>query len=445
MEPKVPNITGTVDNLEEDPTLEHPVESSSEETVSDVLDEKDNHGRIITPYEDWRETEELKAMSFLVQSLYQIQKLRIGLGNRIYAHCSVNLGIKPGEKKDDQKEAAKLMKQLEAEYKDITTALADSILSEDLREQLRKKKIDVDSLSFNTKDAKKINQAIDRNASLIKHFDNNLIRNDAEFQMARMWSQLRMIESGISDELGNIIGKFDMWNSFLVGVAGIGPTLASCLISTINMKKCYTVQSLWKYCGLDVVINANGEGEGRSKKAEHMEKRQYIDKEGKLKERMSLTYNPWIKTKLMGTISGMFMKLNKEYRSIYDDIKLRLNESERPNIMRPKISNGQPVKDKKTGEVIMVQAYPKARINMMSQRYMVKMFLLDYWVHGRILLGEPLDVPYAQDKLGYQCKFRTFIIGDDKKYHLTRIDFDKDLNLEMLKKIQMGPIDLYAR
>ena len=375
--------------------------------------------------------------------------MRIGLGNRIYAHCSTNLGIKPGEKKDDQKEAAKMMKQLETQYKDITTALADSILSEDLREQLAKKKIDVDAFVLNngnafvTKNAKQINNAIQQ-VSLIKHFENNLIRNDAEFQMARMWVQLRMIETGIADELGNIIGKFDMWNSFLVGVSGIGPTLASCLISTINMKKCFTVQSLWKYCGLDVVINKNGEGEGRSKKAEHMEKRKYIDKEGNLKERMSLTYNPWIKTKLMGTIAGMFMKLNHEYRAIYDDIKLRLNNSERPNIMRPKIEKGQPVYDK-NGEVVMVPAYPKARINMMSQRYMVKMFLLDYWVHGRILLGEPLDVPYAQDKLGYQCKFRTFVRGDDKKYHLTRVDFDKDLNLEMLKKIQDGPIDLYAR
>lgn len=444
METNVPNITGIPDNLEEDPTLENPVVVEPTEPISDISDEKDDTGRIIKPYEDWRETEELKAMNFLTQSLYQIQPLRISLGNRIYSHCANNLGINPGERKDEHKEAAKIMKQLESEYKDITTALADNILSEDLREQLKKKKVDVDSISFNTKNAKKINLAIN-NASLIKHFENNLIRNDAEFQMARMWSQLRMIESGIADELANIISKFDMWNSFLVGVNGIGPTLAACLISTINMKKCYTVQSLWKYCGLDVVINKNGEGEGRSKKAEHMEKRKYIDKEGNIKERMSLTYNPWIKMKLMGTISGMFMKLNKEYRSIYDDIKLRLNESERPNIMRPKISNGQPVTDKKTGEVILVPAYPKARINMMSQRYMVKMFLLDYWVHGRILLGEPLDVPYAQDKLGYQCKFRTFIIGNDKKYHLTRIDFDKNLNLEMLKKIQMGPIDMYAR
>ena len=458
---RVENITGVNDNFENPEPGDVEI-STSEEVVDDI-----SENNTVVFRDDWRETEELKALTFLTQSLYQIQHLRIGLGNRIYAHCAVNLGIQPGMKKDDSKQAATVMKKLMSEYKDITTALADSILSAELREKLIKKKIDVDALVLNNpqaflvKNSNKINKAIDEVANqvnevadlndaelLVKHFSNGLIRNDAEFQMARMWAQLRSIESGIADELANIIKNchFDIWDSFLIGVDGIGPTLASCLISTINMKKCYTVQSLWKYCGLDVFINKDGVGEGRSRKAEHMEERDYIDKEGNVKKKLSLTYNPWLKTKLMGTIAGMFMQLNKDYRAIYDDIKLRLNNSERPEMMRPRVKNGQPVINKKTGEPELVQAYPKARINMMSQRYMIKMFLLDYWVHGRILLGEPLKVPYAQEKLGYKCKFRTFIYEPSiGKKVFTRIDFEENLDLNMLNKIQQGPASKYAR
>lgn len=460
MKKKTINLTNKKDNLENDLKLESIKNNSSdEENISDILNENDTETTSqIFKEEDWRTTEELKALTFLVKSLYQIQHLRIGLGNRIYAHCAVNLGIKPGDKKEDQKKASIILKQLEVEYKDITTALANTILSEELRTMMEKKKINIDAMILSnpdawiTKDTKKINKAIDTAIKetdnedtmyLVKHFKNGIIKNDAEFYMARMWSQLRSIESNISDELANLIKNchFDIWDSFLVDVSGIGPTLASCLISTINIKKCYTVQSLWKYCGLDVAED----GTGRSRRTEHMVEKEFINKDGEKKKRMSLTYNPWIKTKLMGTLAGMFMLHNKDYRAIYDDIKLRLNESERPQMKRQKTKNGIPVIDKKTGKAIMIEEYPKARINMMSQRYMIKMFLLDYWVHARLLMGETLAVPYAQKELGYQCKFRTLIKDTDGKSKFTRVDFVEDLNLDILRKIQEGPVSKYAR
>ena len=409
---------------------------------------------------EYQTKEEFKALSFLVQSLYQIQKLRIGLGNRIYAHCITNLGIAPGTKVKDQAMAAKLLKQLEAEYKDITTALANSIFSEELRMQLKKKKVDVDTFVVDHPELigstqKKVDDAIkeveetlkqeyeeDNDLTqLIRKFNKTLINNSAEFAMARIWITLHNLEHDITQELGHIINKFDMWNYFLANVRGIGPTLAACLISTINLYKCPSVQSLWKYCGLDVVHDENdpdAPGVGRSHNKEHMHLVTYINKKGEQCQKMSLTYNPWIKTKLMGVAAGMLMHYNKEYYAIYSDIRKRLENSDRVDRMRPKVEKGKPVLDK-DGKPIMLPEYPLSRINMMSLRYMIKMFLMDYWVHGRCLIGEKLEVPYAQKKLGYQCKFRTFVGGK-----FVRVAYYPDMDLDVLRAIQNSPIEKVA-
>ena len=43
-----------------------------------------------------------------------------------------------------------------------------------------------------------------------------------------------------------------LWGGFLRDVKGIGPVMAGCLISLIDIHECPHVSSLWKYFGMDV-------------------------------------------------------------------------------------------------------------------------------------------------------------------------------------------------
>ena len=102
----------------------------------------------------------------------------------------------------------------------------------------------------------------------------------------------------------------------------------------------------------------------------------YLDKEGVEQTRKSITFNPFLKTKLY-VLASCFIKLRESpYRKIYDDYKHR-------------IANHPDHVEKSLGH----------RHNM-AQRYMLKRFLADLYVAWRILEGLPISVEYYEGKLG---------------------------------------------
>lgn len=116
---------------------------------------------------------------------------------------------------------------------------------------------------------------------------------------------------------------------------------------------------------------------------------EYVDSEGKTQLKRGITYNPILKTKLMGVLTGCLMKAkDPTYSVIYYDYKKRLELSA--------YHSGKTA----------------AHRNMMAQRYMIKQFLRDMWTTWRQIEGLPVDNPYEVDKLGhkphkyneYQCK-----------------------------------------
>lgn len=110
----------------------------------------------------------------------------------------------------------------------------------------------------------------------------------------------------------------------------------------------------------------------------------YINKEGQEAWKRGITYNPFVKTKLLGVLAGSFIKQkNKEnavYRLVYDDYKNRLLQ----------IEAQKPEEDRKSA----------GHIDAMAKRYMIKQFLRDMWVTWRNLEGLPVDDPYEVAKLG---------------------------------------------
>ena len=127
------------------------------------------------------------------------------------------------------------------------------------------------------------------------------------------------------------------------------------------------------------------------------ERKLATDENGNLKLKRSITYNPKIKTKLVGVLSGCLIKAKDPYFSkIYYDMRFRYDNS----------------------------AYHKDKSalvkNRMAIRYMVKEFLRALWIEWRTLEGLPVDDPYAVAKLGHPKH-----VYDYRHYIETKVNAEK--------------------
>ena len=117
-----------------------------------------------------------------------------------------------------------------------------------------------------------------------------------------------------------------------------------------------------------------------SRKKDHLVDQTYLDAEGKEQTKKGISFNPFLKTKLIGVLGPSFVKTNGVYRDIYDNYKNR-------------IAN-MPAHEEKT----------KAHRNNMAIRYTVKRFLVDLYVAWRKLEGLPVAEEYSKAKLGINHK-----------------------------------------
>ena len=133
----------------------------------------------------------------------------------------------------------------------------------------------------------------------------------------------------------------------------------------------------------DVLIAQHGRRKGDTEMFE------YTTKDGEKATKRGITYNPILKTKLMGVLTGCLLKAkDPTYSTIYYDYRARLD-------------NSPEHKDKKDGHK-----------SMMAQRYMIKQFLRNLWTTWRTIEGLEVNYPYEVAKLGnkphkynqYQCE-----------------------------------------
>jgi hypothetical protein len=175
---------------------------------------------------------------------------------------------------------------------------------------------------------------------------------------------------------------------------GWGPRMASILLSSFDIEREETVSQMWSFAGLapkralrcklchevmvgleDPIRHPKPAGNkcefaggpipvaltyesGKSAKPEKGEK---------------LTYNAWLRTKLMGVFADVLMKCGSPFRSFYDNYKQRL------------ISSGKGKND--------------GHRHWMSKRYMIKMLLLDLHKRWRTFEGLSLRGTYQEEYL----------------------------------------------
>ena len=275
----------------------------------------------------------------IVRGAYDIQALRIQMGGRIVANFKSKLGMKPSEKEElAEKDAKKVLDYLKAEYRLITDGMA----------------------SLPTKFA--------RNGD-------SLISSMTELVLIDQYFTLEKDESKHFRQLDKVLKEYKIYTHFLKEVKGVGAAMAGVIMSEVDIHKSKYPSSIWKYAGLDVTQD----GRGRSRKKEHLIETEYVDKEGNTKKKMGISFNPFLKTKLVGVLGSSFLRAGAKdnpYRAIYDNYKNRLNNN--------------PEHDDKS----------KGHKHNMCIRYMVKMFIIDLYKAWRKIEGLEVHAPYSEAKLG---------------------------------------------
>jgi hypothetical protein len=280
---------------------------------------------------------QLRAMT---RGAYDLQKLRIQAGLRLCANFRSKLGQGAGTAEDElDDDAVKVLDELRTSYRRLTDGIAKN-------------------RRLPPKDVFK---------------GDELISEYTDLMLVASYFELEGVERKQFAQLETVLPDFPIYVKFLKGVRGIGPAMAGVLISEIDIRKAAYPSSLWKYAGLDL----GPDGRGRSRRGEHLVDRQYTTAAGEDAVRKSITYNPFLKTKLMGVIASSFLRTKSPYAKIYADYKHRLET------------------DPARAE------WSKGRRHQAAMRYMAKQFLKDLYNAWRPLEGLTVAPTYQEAKLGH--------------------------------------------
>ncbi len=328
-------------------------------------------------------TENIRLLKLMVKGSYDLQALRIQAGLRLCANFRAKLksevavpeegsfdeGPAEGELSDD---ALDVIKRLKDSYKRLTDGIAKN-----------------------------------RTIPTEKGFTGDeLIADYTELVLVDQYIKLESQEKVQFNQLIHTLEKIPIYTEYLADVRGVGPALAAVLITYLDPAKARHASSFWRYCGLDV----GADGAGRSRRTEHLIEREYLDKNGKLATRLSTTYSPWLKMKLLGGLGPSFLRSNSPWREQFDNYRHRIiSDPARQKVTLVEWKkmfnqNKKLIADKAISEeemaIQMRELWPPGRIKNAAIRYMVKQFLADLWAKWRTLEGLPVTEPYAVAKLG---------------------------------------------
>ena len=292
-----------------------------------------------------------------VATAYDLQKLRVMTGNRLCANFRAKLGLAPSEAEEElEKQIKDVLDKLRQDYKLITQGVVEITKADG-------------------------SLALPRSNSFKP---GNLITSYGEFMMMQQYLALEAQEDDhFKKNLPSLLKGIPVFDYYLDHVKGVGPAAAAILIRYFDIHKAPYPSSFWAYAGLDVVIEPvkDKPGEfmtrGRRNYKEHLVPRTYKDRDGKEVETVGVSYNPFLKTKLVGVLSGSFLKAKSPYADVYYEYRNRLENHPR-------------YKD-----------VSKGHRHAMALRYMVKVFLADFHTAWRDIEGLPYVPTYEEKKLGH--------------------------------------------
>jgi hypothetical protein len=331
-----------------------------------------------------RDDPDLAVIRIMCSGVYDFQILRMQTGLRLSANFRSKLGLNP---KDPVKSAEE-----DADGFDDDEETPEKIEAKKIIEQLKDEYVRMCT-----------GVAKNRTIPTEKGFKGgDLISTYAELELIDQYFEIEKQEKKMFRQLGKALEKLPIWNLYLKNVVGIGPAMGAVLVTYFDIYHAHHPTLFWAYAGLDVAPD----GFGRSRRAEHLVERQYKARDGSIKTKMSVTYEPWLKARLFGAMGASFLRTaNCPWHDVYTNYKHRLESSAgRRNL----VTLAEYKKAHKAGDPNAKHMWPPLRIHLAAMRYMIKCFLAEFWREWRLLEDLPLNPynpdsrtgTYAEDKLG---------------------------------------------
>lgn len=302
-----------------------------------------------------------------VDAAYDLQQTRIQSGNRLAASFRRKAGEEPAKVEGSEDSSPREVKEDEDDTKmlDVLKASYNVIRGAD------RKKIP-DKRTFKP---------------------HGPITTYPELVMVDHWMALRTMENQAFRRLEAALEPFPIFQKYLSTVSGVGPAMAAVIIAYMDPHKAPRPSHFWSYVGLDVAPD----GRARSMRKEHLVERSYIKKDGTEGTRMGLTFNPFVRTKLLGVLADSFIRVGSPWRKVYDDYKHRLQTD--PS--RIKATSAQYKGLYKSDPERAARLWTPKRIDRAAKRYMVKLFLNELWNRWRAVEGLEIVPTYQEAKLNH--------------------------------------------
>ena len=335
-------------------------------------------------------------LTIAVRSAYDLQALRLQIGGRLNSNYKARLGQVAGATEEEgieDEEDLLVLDELRSEFALLTKGIAERVLAESTEDGKKPKTrrgmlAELPTLdqynAYQRAQAAAIGEATTPKAKM------PLITSFVELCLVHRFLELHKFEQAQFKLLEEILTEHPVYMGYLSKIKGIGPAMAGILLAEIDLSKARYVSSLWAYAGYDV----GPDGRGRSRRKEHQRVVQYIDRNGVPQSRNGITYNPTLKTKLYVLATCLLRSGNETYKEVYANYKHRLANHEKYG----EHNDGKSRLNEATGKDEFLTS--KARRHAMAIRQVIKVFLADFYINGKRILGQPIEAPYSEAKLG---------------------------------------------
>jgi hypothetical protein len=316
-------------------------------------------------------SEMIDALRLMTRGAYALQKLRIQTGLRLCANFRDKLKENVDDVEDDESEelsekAQKIIDILKADYRRLTEGVAR-------------------------------NRTLPRREGFVGA---GVISDFTELVLVHQYESLEKQEREHFRHLGEALDGVPIYTEWLEGQRGIGPALAAVLVSYFDVHKAERPSSFWAFAGLDVGPGIASDPDNklaRSRRKEHLIERTYVARDGETKTKLSTTFDPWLQSRLLGVLGGSLLRNASPYRQYYDRYRHRIETD--PSRRKGTLADKK--RERKEGN-INEQIWHPLRIHRASMRYMVKMFVADFWRAWREVEGLPVVPMYHEGVLGHK-------------------------------------------
>lgn len=290
-------------------------------------------------------------MRAAVSNFYDMQKTRISMGNRIVQMLNRQFGQKPSLSQEDSmdEETNKFLEEIRKEGKLIS--------EEYTKEFMKSHEKNGDTITW--KPDSRFGKWINANKD---ELGINYIRSASDYKLIEIYESSYNNEISMQEIIQNELKGIPIYEEFLKDEKGVGPLMAAVIIAYFDIYKAKYVSSFIAYAGLDAVYNKE-KGKYTANGKWNKQEQYYVTREGNIDTKLGITYNAFLKTKLLGILGGSFLKSMSRWSVCFYEYRNRKLNDPR-------------YKDTSEGQ-----------IKFMANRYMIRMFLKELFIKWKEIEG----------------------------------------------------------